>query len=346
MEKDSEIKDEKIDVVLEKKNFFSKISLFEKIFWLVIIIMSIVYLVAQLIAFNNIQSYSDKKMPIITKYVAKENLEKYKDNISIDFQNRVSIMDMAVDNEIDKLFNRVENNLDNFLDFHYSIKGEYIELSAMITKDIGELITDKLFGEEFNKEVQDSLKTMNEIYKLNMKEHLKLIDNYALEKVDLELNANSLQTLHDEINTNKNIQEGKAGVLLLAGFSSRVIQVITTKLATKVASKVATKAAIKTGKFAASSVAGASGIVCGPFVVVCAPTAAIITWFATDAIIISGDEYFNREELKQELLEELNENKLILKQQYKSIYFDTMNQISQESKKSYKDAKILVKDKF
>ncbi|MDZ7817255.1 MAG: hypothetical protein U5K55_01015 [Aliarcobacter sp.] len=342
MEKNSEIKDEKVDVVLEKKNFFSRISLFEKIFWLVIIIMSIVYLIAQLIAFSNMQSYSDKKIPIITKYVAKENLEKYKDNISIDFQNRVSIMDMAVDNEIDKLFNRVENNLDNFLDFHYSIKGEYIELSAIITKDIGELITDKLFGEEFNKEVQDSLKTMNDIYKLNMKEHLKLIDNYALEKIDLESNANSLQTLHDEINTNKNIQEGKAGVLLLAGFSSRVIQAITTKLAAKVASKVA----IKTGRLAASSVAGASGIVCGPFVVVCAPTAAIITWFATDAIIISGDEYFNREELKQELLEELNENKLILKQQYKSIYFDTMNQISQESKKSYENTKILVKDKF
>ena len=64
------------------------------------------------------QSYSDKKIPIITKYVAKENLEKYKDNISIDFQNRVSIMEMAVDNEIDKLFNWVENNLDSFLDFH------------------------------------------------------------------------------------------------------------------------------------------------------------------------------------------------------------------------------------
>lgn len=342
MEKDSEIKDVKVDVVLEKKNFFSRISLFEKIFWLVIIIMSIVYLVAQLIAFKNLQSYSDKKIPIITKYVAKENLEKYKDNISIDFQNRVSIMEMAVDNEIDKLFNRVENNLDSFLDFHYSIKGEYIELSAIITKDIGELITDKLFGEEFNKEVQDSLKTMNDIYKLNMNEHLKLIDNYALVKVDLELNANSLQTLHDEINTNKSIQEGKAGVLLLAGFSSRVIQAITTKLAAKVASKVA----IKTGKFAASSVAGASGIVCGPLVVVCAPTAAIITWFATDAIIISGDEYFNREELKQELLKELNDNKLILKQQYNSIYSETMNKISQESKKSYEDTKILVKDKF
>lgn len=346
MEKDSEIKDVKVDVVLEKKNFFSRISLFEKIFWLVIIIMSIVYLVAQLIAFKNLQSYSDKKIPIITKYVAKENLEKYKDNISIDFQNRVSIMEMAVDNEIDKLFNRVENNLDSFLDFHYSIKGEYIELSAIITKDIGELITDKLFGEEFNKEVQDSLKTMNDIYKLNMNEHLKLIDNYALVKVDLELNANSLQTLYDEINTNKSIQEGKAGVLLLAGFSSRVIQAITTKLAAKVASKVATKAAIKTGKFAASSVAGASGIVCGPLVVVCAPTAAIITWFATDAIIISGDEYFNREELKQELLKELNDNKLILKQQYNSIYSETMNKISQESKKSYEDTKILVKDKF
>ena len=348
MEKDSEMKqieDAKVDVVFEKKNFFSKMSLFEKIFWLVIIIMSIIYLAAQLVAFKNMERISDKKIPIITKYVAKENLEKYKDNISIDLQNRVSIMESTVDNEIDRLFNRVENNLDNFLDFHYSIKGEYIELSAMITEDIGELITDKLFGQEFNDEVQNSLKTMNDMYKLNMKEHLKLIDNYALENVDLELNSNSLQTLRDEINTNKTIQEGKAGVLL-AGFSSKVIQAITTKLAAKVASKVASKVAIKTGKFAASSVVGASGIVCGPLVVVCAPTAAIITWFATDAIIISGDEYFNREELKQELLKELNENKLIFKQQYNSIYFETMNQISQESKKSYEDTKVLVKDKF
>ena len=158
MEKDSEMKqieDAKVDVVFEKKNFFSKMSLFEKIFWLVIIIMSIIYLAAQLVAFKNMERISDKKIPIITKYVAKENLEKYKDNISIDLQNRVSIMESTVDNEIDRLFNRVENNLDNFLDFHYSIKGEYIELSAMITEDIGELITDKLFAQEFNDEVQN-----------------------------------------------------------------------------------------------------------------------------------------------------------------------------------------------
>ena len=79
MEKDSEMKqieDAKVDVVFEKKNFFSKMSLFEKIFWLVIIIMSIIYLAAQLVAFKNMERISDKKIPIITKYVAKENLEK------------------------------------------------------------------------------------------------------------------------------------------------------------------------------------------------------------------------------------------------------------------------------
>ena len=65
MEKDSEMKqieDAKVDVVFEKKNFFSKMSLFEKIFWLVIIIMSIIYLAAQLVAFKNMERISDKKI--------------------------------------------------------------------------------------------------------------------------------------------------------------------------------------------------------------------------------------------------------------------------------------------
>ena len=86
-----------------------------------------------------------------------------------------------------------------------------------------------------------------------------------------------------------------------------VIRNTATKSISKLLLKTATKATVKTGASIASGAGtGAlAGAICGPFAPACAlvggTVGAVTVWFGIDKIYIEGDEYFNREEMKQSL---------------------------------------------
>jgi len=58
-------------------------------------------------------------------------------------------------------------------------------------------------------------------------------------------------------------------------------------------------------RLGASAAAGTAGTLCGPFVVVCAPLLAAGTWLATDLAINEVDEAWNRERMRQDMLDVL-----------------------------------------
>ncbi len=77
---------------------------------------------------------------------------------------------------------------------------------------------------------------------------------------------------------------------------------------------------------ASAGTAAAGGTVCEPAVVICTPVAAIVAWVATDAAIVSADEYLNRDEFKAKILHDITMQKEELKKQLQNAYTDNFIQ--------------------
>ncbi len=71
-----------------------------------------------------------------------------------------------INTQIDGFFDIVENNVDKFLDWHYSIKGDYSELALFIAKKTGLNAEDALFNKLQEKllgaDYKQRLKTMTD----------------------------------------------------------------------------------------------------------------------------------------------------------------------------------------
>ena len=218
--------------------------------------------------------------------------------------------------------------------------------------DIDKMITDKLFGDNFPKILSDSSSHIESDYNLATANHIQRLHDYAIKDVDLELNVDGLKKLKSGIDSHILQQELKV-VAVGAAIGAKIATVVSAKIAAKAATKGASKAG---SKFAAKSVAAGAGAAaggfCGPFFWICSPIAAGTLWFATDAIVVTGDEYLTRDKFKQEIIESLDSNKQELKNSYKEAYHKLFQELSEITAKEYKDAPILerklvpIKDRF
>lgn len=345
---DEELKDKKV-------NWFFSMSKFERIFWITIGILMLSYTTLVLLAhFNTEKKSKEIRKPIIfkwiTEFIPSDKMEK---NIieNVDYLHQNLELEKAkvietINSEFDELFENVDKNVDDFLDFHYSIVGEYTELTAMVAGDIEEEISEKLFGADFSNQIERISLLIDEKYRNSISQHFKVINNVSSKDIDLELNKGTFNKLNEDINLRMSTQEGKIGIMLSARLAPQVIKVIAAKLATKTIAKVAAKGAAKTAaKIAAAGTAGTAGLTCGPFAWICSPVAAGVAWFGTDAVIIAGDEYLNREEFKKEILNSLNEQRDLLKESYRKDYIESFNQFSKDLIVKYKNTPILKKER-
>ena len=58
---------------------------------------------------------------------------------------------------------------------------------------------------------------------------------------------------------------------------------------------------------------------CGPFAPLCGAVAAVVTWVTVDAVIVSADEIMNREELRQDIISQLESQKIMVRDQMVSL---------------------------
>lgn len=297
-------------------------------FWNTIIFFIVVSLVLLIVIFikqNEQQNSEDlQKTPITSNFVEvlsdkmKQNLEKNAPKILENLEITKEDINFTINSSIDKLFDEIiDKNLDRYLDFHYSVKGEYTQLWIMAFGDMNKPINEKLLGDDFGENLDELSKNIVENSYKKIENHLNFTTNIATQNVDLKLNQSSLEELSQNIEKNlkHNLIDMKATV---------VGTIIATKLAISIATKVSAKAIAKTtakmtAKLAASGTAATSGALCGVAALPCGIVAGVLTWFGTDAIIISGDEYLNRDDFKQEIINSLNEAKEELKLEYKPI---------------------------
>lgn len=324
-------------------------SKFEKIFWLTIIILTLIYITLQVLATMNKDSAEVPKL-ILDPVVISINLDRADSNITIDIKREIANINSTIDANIDNLFIPVENNIDSFLDFHYSVIGEYIELGAMATEKINKTIEKRLFGSDFENRVKEAFKKIDTKYGDSMKKHIQMIHENATVNIDHKLNNDILIRLENDIGSFTSMQEGKLGLVLGAKLVPKIAQVISAKIALKASGKFLLKSGTKAGaKYATTGAAALAGTTCGPFVWICSPLLAITAWFTTDAVVVNIDEYYNKDEFKREILEVINEQKVILSDNAKLEYKNSFEELSKNIQSKYRNTaikKLKIKEQF
>ncbi|MFP6135967.1 hypothetical protein ACLGAR_04625 [Helicobacter pylori] len=256
-------------------------------------------------------------------------------------------MHSKVDAQIDNLFDPIENNVDKFLDWHYSLKGNYSEFALFVAKKIGlsaedavaNVLQEKLLGKDYKQRLDAITKRLSKTYASLLNQHEKFVSETALKGVDTDLsqNAKILDTLGDEMA--RKLKANFTGTIgATAGVSGLAIAAkLTPKLVAKIGAKLGAKLG---GKFLAKIGTALSGSwTCGPF----APACVIGIWFGSDAAFNFIDEWLHRDGFKKEILNNINEVKENLKNSYKQQFNDSFVKISQELQESYKNAPVVEK---
>jgi len=346
--------------MVNDKSWLSSASKFEKIFWGTILFFLFIFILLHFFAsreFYQTKQEHKKSSKTIFKEIelvvnSNQMVHNMEDNetkriIEDDLNRHIADINSTISNETSELFKVAYNNLDSFLDFHYSVIGEYVELGSMAVGKIEEHIQNRLFGLDFDIEMREALDNISENYQKNLKEHLKVMQNRANIGIDSSLNAKAIEHLQDDIHQHFLLQQGKLATIIVATVASKIVKVVATKLATKQATVIASKASTKAGMKTLATLSGASaGVICGPLVWICSPVAAATLWFGTDAIVVSIDENVNRESFKKEIISALQEQESRLRTNLKRHYKDAIIEFSNRARERYKKLPINRKKKI
>lgn len=121
---------------------------------IIIVLLFILYPIVSIITYNEpsqaIKTAHTKTiletLPNLISDLIKNNLDSHQQEISDLLSSSKDKMYSKVDAQIDNLFDPIENNVDKFLDWHYSLKGNYSELALLAAKTIGSSAEDALFN--------------------------------------------------------------------------------------------------------------------------------------------------------------------------------------------------------
>jgi hypothetical protein len=315
---------------IKKKTLLSKTSKLQKIFLFSIFVLAIIYIIVQTLVMRNIT---------IDSTLIGKNLEKYDANITSSLKQETTNICNVVDINIDNAFAPMQNNVDIFLDFHYSVLGGYTELGAAAINKIEATIEKKLVNSDFKAKMKEAFQRIDSKFDDGVKSHLDVIHKSAIVGVDLELNKKILKKLEKDINNLRLKQGRKLDTVSGVRFVPKIVKKISTKIAVKATGIIVTSVT-DVGTFTSVGTAALAGSACGPFVWICSPLFAATAWLTSDAIVVSVDEHFNREEFKSDILKMINEEKRLLKNDIKMKYKKSLEELSKSVRVQYKKTSV------
>lgn len=209
---------------------------------------------------------------------------------------------------LDEAYAPVYAGIPKYMDFHYSLTGEWLELGSAAMGKLGGGLEEHLF-EGFD----TRLGAVSEHLALEFDQRFRtaLDEAIAVESGGAEqFGPVVTRALQDSQNRMKKTV-GTVGAALVGGGT---LKVFTTAFAKKLAIKLAAKVGTKTGmKWAAAATGGAaSAAACswtGPGAAACAVVGAAITWVATEVAMIKLDEYVTRDDFEHDLRDLIDDHK-------------------------------------
>ncbi len=335
-EKEQEIIKEKreyiyifLEIIKKKRNY---------IFLGIIIFLFIFYIILSSITYNepsqSIKTAHTKTiletLPDLISDLIKNNLDSHQQEISDLLSSNKDKMYSKVDAQIDNLFDPIENNVDKFLDWHYSLKGNYSELALLtakfVAKKLGLSVEDALFnklqekllGADYKQRLQTMTDNISDAFISLLRQHKKDTEKIATQGVaDIPQVVESLKNIDDRTERDVELKMGFAAAIgATAGVGASVLM---KRLAPKLVEKLGTKLGAKfLAKF---------GIAVG----------GVLSTLGADAAFNYIDEWLHRDDFKKEILNNINEMKKNLKESYKISFDNSITKFSQEFQKDLKN---------
>ncbi|GAA7022486.1 hypothetical protein ID0173_01100 [Helicobacter pylori] len=260
----------------------------------------------------------------------KNNLDSHQQEISDLLSSSKDKMYSKVDAQIDNLFDPIENNVDKFLDWHYSLKGNYSELALFVAKKLGLSVEDALFnklqekllGADYKQRLKTMTDNISDAFISLLRQHKKDTEKIATQGVaDIPQVVESLKNIDDRIERDLKLKMGFAAVIgLTAGVGAGKLM---KRLVPKLVEKLGTKLGAKVGaKFLAKF-----GIAVG----------GVLSTLGADVAFNYIDEWLYRDDFKKEILNNINEVKKNLKESYKISFDNSITKFSQEFQKDLKN---------
>ncbi|GAA6958586.1 hypothetical protein VN1183_02150 [Helicobacter pylori] len=235
-------------------------------------------------------------------------------------------MHSKVDAQIDNLFDPIENNVDKFLDWHYSLKGNYSEFALFVAKKIGlstedalfNKLQEKLLGADYKQRLKTMTDNISDAFISLLRQHKKDTEKIATQGVaDIPQVVESLKNINDRTERDLQLKMGFAAAIgATAGVGAGKLM---KRLVPKLVKRLGTKLG---GKFLAKI-----GIAVG----------GVLLALGTDVAFNYIDEWLHRDEFKKEILNNINEAKENLKNSYKQQFNDSFVKISQEFQEDLKN---------
>ncbi|GHP89594.1 hypothetical protein [Helicobacter pylori] len=304
------------EIIKEKRNY---------IFLGIIIFLFMLYPILSIFTYNEpsqaIKTAHTKTiletLPDLIPDLIKNNLDSHQQEISDLLSSSKDKMYSKVDAQIDNLFDPIENNVDKFLDWHYSLKGNYSELALLVAKKLGLSVEDALFNKLQEKflvaDYKQRLKTMtdniSDAFISLLRQHKKDTEKIATQGVaDIPQVVESLKNIDDQIERDLQLKMGFAAAIgATAGVGAGALM---KKLAPKLVEKLGTKLGAKfLAKF---------GIAVGG-----------LSTLGADVALNYIDEWLHRDDFKKEILNNINEAKKNLKESYKMGFDNSITKFSQ-----------------
>ncbi len=258
------------------------------------------------------------------------NLDSHQQEISDLLSSSKDKMYSKVDAQIDNLFDPIENNVDKFLDWHYSLKGNYSELALFVAKKLGLSVEDALFnklqekflGADYKQRLKTMTDNISDAFISLLRQHKKDTEKIATQGVaGIPQVVESLKNIDDRIERDLKLKMGFAAAIgATAGVGAGKLM---KRLVPKLVEKLGTKLGAKVGaKFLAKF-----GIAVG----------GVLSTLGVDVAFNYIDEWLYRDDFKKEILNNINEMKKNLKESYKMGFDNSITKFSQEFQKDLKN---------
>ncbi|QQW81827.1 hypothetical protein [Helicobacter pylori] len=304
------------------------------IFLGIIVLLFILYLIVSIITYNEpsqaIKTAHTKTileiLPNPISDLIKNNLDSHQQEISDLLNSSKDKMYSKVDAQIDNLFDPIENNVDKFLDWHYSLKGNYSELALLAAKTIGSSAEDALFnklqekllGADYKQRLKTMTDNISDAFISLLRQHKKDTEKIATQGVaGIPQVAESLKNIDDRTERDLKLKMGFAAAIgATAGVGAgKLMERLSPKLIKKLGTKLGPKFLAK------------FGIAVG----------GVLPTLGADVAFNYIDEWLHRDDFKKEILNNINEAKKNLKESYKTGFDNSITKFSEKIQKDLKN---------
>lgn len=243
---------------------------------------------------------------------------------------KLNVSRAKLDGQIDRAFDQMENNVDRYLDWYYSLMAEYVRLAKLMTGEIEGYMERKLYeqlqqGEAFkavSDAVADALANQKNVMaeyhqtvKAVMDASRMVLPTVAEAKVVKDMSLSDILSLPTHLDVVA--FEGRAaGGAVAAGVSAGIAAKVASKGVFKAAAKALSKLAVSkaTAVLGGAAVGAAIGsILPGVGTVAIGALGGLMGGLAVDGALLKLEEVIGRDEFKTEILAAIREARVAFK---------------------------------